>query len=360
MTARERRIVFLAVQDAAYPRHVRLRSFLEGAGFTVAVVPLRGRVPRWRRWREAVRALLVHGRRADHYVLAEFSNKFAVLAWLWAKLNRGSLLVDGFVGLHETRIGDWADAAQGSLLSRWYRLLDGLAVAVSEAYFIDTEYRAAAVRSQYPRAIVRSLPVGAPEWARPGDAHEPGSPIRILFYGNYLPLHGADRIVEGLSMMEGTDPSRLIVTMVGSGSGREAVVRLARERGLEHVISFLDAMTEERLAEHLRASDVVMGVFGSSDKAKSVIPNKVWQGLASGAIVVTQRSPALAEIEGIVGQQLVQTDSSAMELGRNIELAVARARTLDASSTADALEAYVHERFTEELGEALSMPGRTR
>jgi glycosyltransferase involved in cell wall biosynthesis len=360
MTPVAPRVVFLAVQDPSYPRNTRLRGFLDSAGFSVAVVPLCGRVPRWRRWGEAGRALVVHGRGADYYVLAEFSNKFASLAWIWAKLNRGSLVVDGFVGLHETRIGDWGDAAHGSLLSRWYRLLDSVAVAAADTYLIDTEFRAAAVRRQRPRATVRSLPVGAPVWARRDSERAPGSPIRILFYGNYLPLHGAERIVEGLSMMEHTDASSFLVTMVGSGAGREAVRRLVRERGLDDTVTFLDAMPEEDLAGHLNASDVVLGVFGSSEKAKSVIPNKVWQGLASGAVVVTQHSPALTEIEEIVGQQLIQTDTSAADIGRHLEIAVTRARTLDTSRTADALEEYVRERFVEELGATLSMPGRAR
>jgi glycosyltransferase involved in cell wall biosynthesis len=356
VTAPVGRIVYLAVQNTSYPRNARVRAFLEGAGFDLVVVPLEGKGSRWRRWAKAVRVLLLDGRRADHYVLAEFSNKFAILAWIWAKLNGGTLVVDGFVGLHETRIGDWGEASPRSLASRWYRLLDKVAVMSSQNYLIDTEYRATEVRRQHPRATVRSLPVGAPRWARRGDEADSEAPVGILFYGNYLPLHGADRIVEGLTRVARTDSRSFTVTMVGSGAGRDAVTRLAREQGLGDVITFLDSMPEARLADHVRAADIVMGVFGSSDKAKSVIPNKVWQGLACGAIVVTQRSPALSEIEAIVGEQLVQTESTADEIAKHIEIALRRARTLDTSDSSCALEAYVRKRFEEELGEALATP----
>ncbi|MET8272471.1 hypothetical protein [Streptomyces sp. NPDC005096] len=58
---------------------------------------------------------------------------------------------------------------------------------------------------------------------------------------------------------------------------------------------------------HIHASDVVLGVTGPSLKAASVIANKVWQGLAFGRVVITSEDlPALAEIEQIVGQALVQ------------------------------------------------------
>ena len=50
---------------------------------------------------------------------------------------------------------------------------------------------------------------------------------------------------------------------------------------------------------------MVLGVFGASDKARGVLANKLWQGLACGRTVITQESPALAELRPIVGDQLV-------------------------------------------------------
>jgi hypothetical protein len=111
----------------------------------------------------------------------------------------------------------------------------------SQNYLIDTEYRATEVRRQHPRATVRSLPVGAPRWARRGDEADSEAPVGILFYGNYLPLHGADRIVEGLTRVARTDSRSFTATMVGfrrrpgrrnpSGPG-------ARLRGRHHVPRF--------------------------------------------------------------------------------------------------------------------------
>ena len=41
------------------------------------------------------------------------------------------------------------------------------------------------------------------------------------------------------------------------------------------------------------SSDVVLGVFGSTAKARRVVPNKVVQGLAMGACVLTGDTPAV-------------------------------------------------------------------
>ncbi|MCB1946425.1 MAG: glycosyltransferase, partial [Thauera sp.] len=46
------------------------------------------------------------------------------------------------------------------------------------------------------------------------------------------------------------------------------------------------------LPGRLASADAILGIFGTSDKALRVIPNKVYQGLAIGRAVVTAATPA--------------------------------------------------------------------
>ncbi|TXH85111.1 glycosyltransferase, partial [Thauera aminoaromatica] len=46
------------------------------------------------------------------------------------------------------------------------------------------------------------------------------------------------------------------------------------------------------LPGRLASADAILGIFGTSDKALRVIPNKVYQGLAIGRAVLTAATPA--------------------------------------------------------------------
>src|SRR4051812_7178554 len=101
------RILYLGVTDPGYPRNRRIRE-----AFATWYPSVRIDVVRFRR-RDPVLVKLVslvrHGlrlRRYDLIVLAEFSLEYALVARLAAWTSGASLLVDWFVGMHETRVED--------------------------------------------------------------------------------------------------------------------------------------------------------------------------------------------------------------------------------------------------------------
>ena len=46
----------------------------------------------------------------------------------------------------------------------------------------------------------------------------------------------------------------------------------------------------------LKQADVVLGIFGTTRKTMMVIPNKVYEGLAVGKVVITADTPAVREL----------------------------------------------------------------
>ena len=117
----------------------------------------------------------------------------------------------------------------------------------------------------------------------------PGRP-QTLFYGKLSPLHGLDTLLEA-ARMPGTPPVRLI----GDGQlGDWLAEELRRDRppGFEHV----PWVEYERLGEEIAAAGICLGVFGRSEKAARVVPNKVYHAMAVGRPVITADTPAAREV----------------------------------------------------------------
>lgn len=350
------KVAYCRVWDETYPRNARVRAYLTSLGDVEVDLALRGdNGSRARRVLQDVWRAFTTVNRRDVYILSEFSNGFAPLYWLVARLNRGAFVVDAFVGKYETEVEDWGRARPRSLKARLLRFADTIAYRLADLVLIDTDTRAAAIEEAHPRVRALTLPVGAPTWAVPRAAPEPSDTLRVLYYGNYAPLHGLPLVLEALGRAARETPIRL--TLVGDGALRPTIERNARVLGVEALCDFRDSVPESELGDLIAGHDVVLGVFGTSRKAQTVLANKVWQGLACGKPVITQASPAVAEIVAAVGDQLVVVEDTP-ECGLVDSLAAAFVRSgagapaVPRGDSARKLEQYVAHRF-DDLGPAL-------
>jgi glycosyltransferase involved in cell wall biosynthesis len=89
----------------------------------------------------------------------------------------------------------------------------------------------------------------------------------------------------------------------------------------------------ERLPAELHRASCALGIFGTSDKAARVIPNKAFQALACGTPLVTADTPAARE--------LLRDGESALlvQPGDPQALAAALRRLAERADLADALSA---------------------
>lgn len=118
--------------------------------------------------------------------------------------------------------------------------------------------------------------------------------IKILFYGSFIPLHGIDVILKAFSIME-KEGLEFEARIVGKGQIFNQMHTLYEELNLSNVTMNGEFMAEDELANLIREYDIVLGIFGDSQKAKSVIPNKVYQSTACKKCTVTMKSDVLSE-----------------------------------------------------------------
>jgi glycosyltransferase involved in cell wall biosynthesis len=339
-------VVYYRIHDLEYPRNQRVREHLRSvAGATVRELVRPAPTSRIGRLLAETRSLWKAARGADAIVLSEFALTHAPLVWAVGRLRGATVVIDGFIGLHETAIGDWQTASPRSLKATRFRVQDWLAVRLADLYLIDTEMRAQRIRDAYGRrANVLSLPVGAPEWARWTPPVDPDVPLRILYYGNYIPLHGVDQLLTGLSQIRDRP---ILVTMVGESEKRPSYIDMVKALGLTDVVTFVDRVSTEELAQLIDAHHVVAGVFGSSTKARTVIANKVWQGIACGRVVITQGADAVREITEIAGDYLIPTTPGSPESIADAFQKLSLSEVRRNPNVSDELESYVRGRFAQ-------------
>jgi glycosyltransferase involved in cell wall biosynthesis len=164
---------------------------------------------------------------------------------------------------------------------------------------------------------------------------------RVLFYGRFLPLHGLETIVAAAAKLG----AHAEVVVVGDGPERAGAERLAHR--LDAPIAWRPPLPLGELPAELARAAVVLGVFGESEKAAMVVPNKVYQAAAVGRPLVTRDGPGLREVLE------PGTHCLACPPGDAEALAAAVARLLDDRALAARLGRAARARVVGDLGPAL-------
>lgn len=281
--------------DPAYPRNRVLRTGLRRAGVEVLEVrtPARRAL---RRYPALVTAFARTGRTADVVLVPEFRHKDVPLARWLARGRR--LVFDPLVSRWDTLVNDWRLHREGSAQARWNRRLDRTSLSLPDIVLCDTWAHGALFAALGARRErLRRVLVGCEDGFFAVPEPPAVAPVRIVYVGGFLPLHGTRVIVEAVARLE-RDASKLPafqVAMVGRGIECDAARDLAHRAALTR-IEFPGATDYGDAPRVLADAHVVLGAFGAGDKAGRVIPHKVYQGLAAGRAVVTGEGQGIREV----------------------------------------------------------------
>ncbi len=205
------------------------------------------------------------------------------------------IVFDAFISLYDSNVYDRRILGPHHPRAYCYRLLDRWAMRLADVVLFDTrqhiEY--AANFYQLPMKKFRRLWVGTDDsvfYPRPGRTNEK---LRIFFHGSFIPLQGVEVIIHAAKLLEAENVEFQIL---GRGQTLAAMVKLARELAPTN-IQFIDRrVAYEDLPGYIGAADICLGIFGKTDKAKRVIPNKVYEYAACKKPIISSDTPALREL----------------------------------------------------------------
>ncbi len=287
------RVAYFGTWERGYPRNEQVISALRGAGAEVELVHREV----WTREHKfagtanlaaAPRLLVAQAGLALQrlpsdvdVLLVGYPGQLDV----WAACRHGRPIVfNPMLSLYDTLAGDRGRVRAGSLAARALRELDRRSLRSVDRVVADTRAMAAYLAELASIEEPAVCYVGAeerlfrPAWRRRDE-------FRVLFVGKLIPLHGLEAILEAARLLPEV-PFRVV------GSGQLEPLLADRLANVEHA-PWIDY---ERLPAEYAAAGCALGIFGRSEKAERVIPNKAFQALAIGVPLVTADTEAAREL----------------------------------------------------------------
>lgn len=217
---------------------------------------------------------------------------FPLVRWLY----RGPIIADAYFSIFDTLVHDKGRIKATSILGRLCHGLDATMFRQAEMCLTDTNAHAAYFKTEFevPEAEMHRLWIGAE--TRPLGRHPAApradEPFEVFFWGGFIPLQGVETIIQAASLLR----SRGVrFTLIGNGQTFANCEQLRRQWGADNV-DFQGWKSLADIQTQAEQSHLALGIFGSTDKAARVIPNKVFEALAMGIPLITRRSAAVEEL----------------------------------------------------------------
>ncbi len=288
-------VCYFGAFNTDYPRNEIIRLGLERHGIRTsycttapAALPVR--------WLKLAARFVLEHRRCGTILVGEGRHLDAPLARALGLLFRKRVILDAFISHYDTWVLDRAKAPEKSLRARFLAFADRIGPRCAHKTLLDTETHIDFYSETFriPRKKFLCIRVGADDTLyKPAAPQPPGALFRALFFGSFLPLHGADTIIRAAEILE--KEKDIVFDIVGDGDTFPAARKLCEERGLKNV-TFHPLVSKEEIARMIAACDIALGIFGTTGKAARVIPNKNYQALAMRKPVITMDSPAAREL----------------------------------------------------------------
>jgi glycosyltransferase involved in cell wall biosynthesis len=231
-------------------------------------------------------------------ILIGYMGVFDVLVlWPFARLFRKPIVLDAFLSIYDTTVVDRRLLKPSQFFAKLLYFVERLAYKAADLVVIDTDQHREYLVDLFKLDelhVCRSF-VGACNHffhERILRAPEKDEPIKVIFYGTFVPLQGVSFILEAAKL---TPPELAHWWIIGKGQDSAQLDARFSQEQLPNVTR-IKWLSEDDLRKLMEDSDVALGIFGNTAKASRVIPIKFFESFALGLPLITMDSPAIREL----------------------------------------------------------------
>lgn len=213
-----------------------------------------------------------------------------------SSLYRKKVIFDPFISLYDTAVFDRKQVKKDSIRAKYYYYLDKVSCEISDMVITDTLQHAKYFSKEFgiPSEKISVIYIGADDDIfYPKEAKKQNNNKFIVeFHGSFVPLQGVQYIIEAAKILE---KENVLFKIIGKGQTYKDILKMSKKLHVKNVL-FLGWINYNEIPDFIAESDVCLGIFGDTEKAKRVIPNKAFEILAMKRPLITGDSPAVREI----------------------------------------------------------------
>lgn len=284
------KICFFGIYDPNYGRN---RVLIEGfEKNNTEVIKCNDRVPGFRKYLNLAKK---YCRLDKNYDILLVAFPGWPVMWLAKILTRKPIIYDAFLSVYESQVEDRKKYSPKSLKAKYYWFLDWLSCKLADRILLDTDehikYFVKTFKIKKDKFI--KVLVGTDDGVFFPRRKKKGTEFLIHFHGSFIPLQGIQYIIKAAKKLE-KHPG-IQFSIIGKGQTYSEIRDLAQKLNVVNV-NFLDYVPYKELPNYIARADICLGIFGDTEKAKRVIPNKVYEAIAMKKPVISADTPAAREL----------------------------------------------------------------
>lgn len=215
------------------------------------------------------------------------------------KYFRGKTIVlDVFTSMYDSLVNDRQTIGRFSVKALYHYCREYLILHMSDVLLFDTQsqkdYLTDLFGVKAKQSVVlpvtidlnflKSIPVPTK------GTHFAADKFNVFFYGTFIPLQGIEFIIKAVNLTREVDARFWIL---GRGQKYDEMHKLAEQEQVLDRLTFLPSVGYSDLIGYIKEADLCLGIFGGTQKAQRVIPNKLLESAACAKPIVTGSSPEI-------------------------------------------------------------------